>query len=65
LPSPPPFAHAGIAPSSLPTMLINWLGCQLKHTKIILCAGSKKNKKTKKKTGLVLALENTSCKYQG
>ncbi len=29
--SPPP-AHAGIALSSLPTMLINWLGCQFKHS---------------------------------
>jgi hypothetical protein len=30
--SPPP-AHAGVALSSLPTMLINWLGCQFKHSK--------------------------------
>jgi hypothetical protein len=29
--SPPP-AHAGIALSSLPTMLINRLGCQFKHS---------------------------------
>ncbi len=29
---PPPPAHAGIALSSLPTMLINRLGCQFKHS---------------------------------
>jgi hypothetical protein len=29
---PPPAAHAGLAMSSLPRMLINWLGCQSKHS---------------------------------
>jgi hypothetical protein len=36
LTSPPPLHMPGIAMSSLPTMLINWLGCQSKHS-IELC----------------------------